>query len=259
MLRRALQAVLPYIALALVLSVFLTSIWPEDPRLQARRARSALYPVMCHPDLRRVGCRNATVEAAKPRENAVLVVLTRGHSELDKISQTVHTFESSFNRVFRYPYLFMAAPDEPFEEDFRDRVRDMLPDNAELQFGEIESDDWTLPPWLTEAEVRAREEEMASQGVMYVCTPVRGHLPAVIDCALFQGTVAEGGIITCVSHPLHCTASQSSADKTQQQADGIPDPLPCTPCSDSTTGIGGSSRDVRPSLLTSLFFCSVCC
>jgi hypothetical protein len=44
-------------------------------------------------------------------------------------------------------------------------VEEMLPPSAAVEFGEIEKENWTIPSWLSEEEVKASELSMEYQGV----------------------------------------------------------------------------------------------
>jgi hypothetical protein len=245
MARLSLHVAVPYVAVTFLLSFFLISIWPEHHRPPTK---SVLHQVVSHPDLRQVGCRNVTAETSRPRENGVLLVLTRGHAELSKIRHTIDSFEASFNRAFRYPYLFMAAPDEPFDQNFKDLVKYMLPHGAEIHFGEIGMDEWVLPSWLSETEVRHREAQMEYEGVKYVC---------VATCRIFQPlltSISRYGGRRGYHHMCRSSSCRTSLlDLTRQQVDGSRGPLRTTPCSNHTTGTGGSSREVGHSCTASSF------
>ncbi|BGP49844.1 hypothetical protein JCM10450v2_005749 [Rhodotorula kratochvilovae] len=113
------------------------------------------------------GCRDTRLTTLEARENAAVVVLVR-EGDLAALLPTLSNFEARFNAHFRYPYVFLASPDEgALSPAFRTAVASALPAGAETQYGVVPPAHWSIPPHLSAAEVRAGFAEQEAQGVQY--------------------------------------------------------------------------------------------
>lgn len=113
------------------------------------------------------GCQNVQLTRLEKREKAAIVLLLR-EQDLGDLLPTLDNFESRFNARFRYPYVFIASPDEgDFSDDFRRTVLKALPSSAEVEWSLVERQHWSVPEWLDEESVRRGFKEQEARGVQY--------------------------------------------------------------------------------------------
>ncbi|EJU03429.1 nucleotide-diphospho-sugar transferase [Dacryopinax primogenitus] len=112
------------------------------------------------------GCAPTSIELA-PRANGAILLLVR-EGDLPALLPTLRNFEHRFNARFKYPYVFLSAPDEPpFSPHFRASIADAVHPGALLEFGQVPEEHWRIPEWLDEDEIRAGFLRQAGEGVQY--------------------------------------------------------------------------------------------
>ncbi|KAH0835482.1 glycosyltransferase family 15 protein [Lanmaoa asiatica] len=103
-----------------------------------------------------------TAVNATERANATLVILCR-NSDLDGVIQSVQSVEDRFNRVYRYPYVFLN--EEPFDDQFKRRISVLS--SAQMEFGIIPHDHWYPPSWIDEQKAADARKEMEAANIIY--------------------------------------------------------------------------------------------
>jgi alpha 1,2-mannosyltransferase len=98
----------------------------------------------------------------KPK--AAIVVLLR-NNELPAMLDTLTIFERRFNQQFDYPYVFLN--NEPFTDNFIQRMRAHLPADRRAEFGLIPTEHWSYPPWISQTQARLNMEDMERNQVIY--------------------------------------------------------------------------------------------
>ncbi|GAA5889423.1 hypothetical protein JCM8208_007871 [Rhodotorula glutinis] len=122
------------------------------------------------------GCADLRHTTLEPRENAAIVVLVR-ERDLADLVPTLADFELRFNRQFRYPYVFLASPDDgPLSSAFRSEVERALPDRAETRWGVVPDEHWRIPPHLDSDAVRREFVEQEQRGVQYAAREGYHHM-----------------------------------------------------------------------------------
>ncbi|KAI0797902.1 glycosyltransferase family 15 protein [Abortiporus biennis] len=96
------------------------------------------------------------------RANATFVILAR-NSDLQGIISSVKQNEDRFNKQYRYPYVFLN--EEPFNEDFKSRMREVT--DAKVEFGQIPHDHWYQPSSIDEAKATKARQDMIANQVIY--------------------------------------------------------------------------------------------
>ncbi|KAG1463312.1 hypothetical protein G6F55_002463 [Rhizopus delemar] len=109
-----------------------------------------------------IDTRPAIIENSTKREKAVIVILVR-NNELNPMRRTLREFEDRFNRKFNYPYVFLN--DEPFSDEFKQSISALT--NAEIEFGLVPSQMWSVPHHVNETLMNERLTDYASRNIMY--------------------------------------------------------------------------------------------
>ena len=100
------------------------------------------------------------------RANATFIALVR-NSELEGMISTIKQVESTFNSRFNYPYVFLN--DVEFTPEFKDAILGLT--SAQVFFGVIPKEHWSLPSWVDKVKFYAKLKEMEAAGKSYgVCT-----------------------------------------------------------------------------------------
>jgi len=71
--------------------------------------------------------------------------------------------EDRFNREFHYPWTFLN--DEPFTQEFRTLTTGMA--SGKTEYGLIDKDEWSPPPWIDTVKAQRRMEEMVEKDIIY--------------------------------------------------------------------------------------------
>lgn len=71
--------------------------------------------------------------------------------------------EDRFNRHYRYPWTFLN--DEPFTEQFKNYTSIMA--SGEIEFGQLGSEEWGMPEWISEEKFRENAKRMEEEEVLY--------------------------------------------------------------------------------------------
>ncbi|KAJ2394825.1 hypothetical protein GGI23_004543, partial [Coemansia sp. RSA 2559] len=103
-------------------------------------------------------------DAAPPSEkaNAAFVVLTR-NKELNSLCESLIQLEDRFNRRYNYPYVFLN--NEPFSDDFKERIRSVV--SGECHFGLIPAEHWSYPDYIDQIRAAEARKQMAEQKIIY--------------------------------------------------------------------------------------------
>jgi alpha 1,2-mannosyltransferase len=112
------------------------------------------------------GFKSSTVFHKSPKqlgsESAAIVVLTR-NSELPKLVDSITSFEASFNKYFRYPYVFIN--NEPFTQDFKTVIK--AQSSADMEFVQVENGTWEYPVWINQTYAKECRQDMERRNVFY--------------------------------------------------------------------------------------------
>lgn len=96
------------------------------------------------------------------RPKAAFVVLVR-NSELTEILPSIKNVEAKFNEQFKYPWVFFN--EEPFTEDFKERVKKAI--SSEAEFALIPKEHWSYPADIDQEKAAASRQKMSEEGVIY--------------------------------------------------------------------------------------------
>ncbi|KAJ6496691.1 glycosyltransferase family 15 protein [Mycena vitilis] len=96
------------------------------------------------------------------RANATFVFLCR-NSDIEGAVASVQSMEDRFNKNYNYPWVFLN--DEPFTEEFKQRVSVLT--DAPVSFGLIPKEHWVQPDWIDEDRARRGRLKMMSQRIIY--------------------------------------------------------------------------------------------
>ncbi|OJT15739.1 Glycolipid 2-alpha-mannosyltransferase 1, partial [Trametes pubescens] len=96
------------------------------------------------------------------RANATFVFLAR-NSDLSGVAVSMKQVEDRFNKEFQYPYVFLN--EEPFSDEFKDRVQTMT--DSKIEFGLIPREEWVQPEWIDETRATAARKDMMEKNVIY--------------------------------------------------------------------------------------------
>ncbi|TRM66780.1 glycosyltransferase family 15 protein [Schizophyllum amplum] len=96
------------------------------------------------------------------RASATFVILAR-NSDLDNTIRSVRDVEDRFNRKYNYPYVFLN--DEPFSEEFKTRISNIVSGTAE--FGLVPREHWVQPDWIDEDKASAARKKMEENNIIY--------------------------------------------------------------------------------------------
>ncbi|KAJ6502537.1 glycosyltransferase family 15 protein [Mycena sanguinolenta] len=105
---------------------------------------------------------NNTPVSPGRKANATFVFLAR-NDEVDAVVASVQSMEDRFNRKYNYPWVFLN--DEPFTEDFKQRVSILT--DAPVSFGLIPQSHWIQPDWIDENRARMGRLKMMGQRIIY--------------------------------------------------------------------------------------------
>lgn len=112
------------------------------------------------------GCVDTATYIADPaykKMNATYVMLTR-NEEIKDVLKTMESIESHFNQWFQYPYVFLN--DEPFDEEFKNKVSLMT--KSKVEFGVVDMLDWDFPEEVKDAlTFKNAVEDQGDRGILY--------------------------------------------------------------------------------------------
>ncbi|KAF4614774.1 hypothetical protein D9613_003068 [Agrocybe pediades] len=114
------------------------------------------------PSLELEGPAGTTEENQYQRANATFVFLCR-NSDIAGVVSSIQQMEDRFNKNYGYPWVLLN--EEPFTEEFKQRVRVLT--DAPVHFGQIPPEHWYQPDWIDEEHARQSREHMMSQGIIY--------------------------------------------------------------------------------------------
>lgn len=106
---------------------------------------------------------NASLSApSDDKVKACFVSLVR-NSDMWSIINSVRAVEDRFNRNYNYTWVFLN--NEPFSEDFKRVVSNVIGGKAE--FGLIPSEHWSYPEWIDQDKAAETRTEMANNNIIY--------------------------------------------------------------------------------------------
>lgn len=99
------------------------------------------------------------------RANATILALVQ-NDDLDKIVSTIQQFEEKYNFKFGYPYTFMN--DEPFSDEFKDKIKSILPSNRIINFAHIKPEEWNMPDSIDKQKYTETMKELSKESIQHV-------------------------------------------------------------------------------------------
>lgn len=99
------------------------------------------------------------------RANATILALVR-NDDLDKMVSSIQQFEEKFNFKFGYPYTLMN--DEPFTEEFQNKIKSILPSKRVINFVHVNPEEWNMPDTIDRKKYKENTEELAKQSIQHV-------------------------------------------------------------------------------------------
>lgn len=118
----------------------------------------------------------------KVKTQACFLLLAQ-NKDLESLRSTLANVEETFNAKFRYPYVFLN--EEPYTTEFEQGIKDSLPAGAEVEFGVIPEEHWSIPSWLDKDEVRKGLQRMGAEGIQYADRESYHHM-----CRYYSGLFA---------------------------------------------------------------------
>lgn len=118
----------------------------------------------------------------KVKTRACFLLLARD-KDLEDLKATLANVEDTFNAKFRYPYVFLN--EAPYSQEFEQGIRQALPPGAEVEFGVIPEEHWSIPSWLDKDKVREGLKKMGAEGVQYADRESYHHM-----CRYYSGLFA---------------------------------------------------------------------
>ncbi|KZS90708.1 glycosyl transferase [Sistotremastrum niveocremeum HHB9708] len=104
-------------------------------------------------------------QSPPPRKaNATLIMLARNKEIYQAISSVKH-MEDRFNRALPSPYPWIFLNEEPFTEEFKERIRDVV--SGEVEFGLIPKEHWFQPEDIDEKRAYRGRWELIMKGIIY--------------------------------------------------------------------------------------------
>ncbi|PIA12603.1 glycosyl transferase, partial [Coemansia reversa NRRL 1564] len=96
------------------------------------------------------------------RASAAFVILTR-NKDLKELRESLVQLEDRFNRRYNYPYVFLN--NEPFSDDFKERIRNVV--SGECQFGLIPEEHWSYPDFINQTMAAEARMSLLERKVIY--------------------------------------------------------------------------------------------
>ncbi|KAL1705570.1 glycosyltransferase family 15 protein [Schizophyllum commune] len=137
-----------------------TSIDSLASRLRGRPSDKVIVPEEYYDTPAVPGTNHSSPHHDRP--SATFVILAR-NSDLDSTIQSVRNVEDRFNRKYKYPYVFLN--DEPFSEEFKSRLSNIISSTAE--FGLVPREHWVQPDWIDEDKASASRKKMEEDNIIY--------------------------------------------------------------------------------------------
>lgn len=102
---------------------------------------------------------------------ACFVILIR-NSELDGIVSTMNQIESTFNKKYEYPYVFLN--NNQFTTKFKNKVKSST--KARVLFGTLDDGMWGYPSFINQTYAAERRAIMEKQGIPYATSESYRHM-----------------------------------------------------------------------------------
>ncbi|KAJ2782989.1 alpha-1,2-mannosyltransferase ktr1 [Coemansia javaensis] len=96
------------------------------------------------------------------KASAAFVILTR-NKDLKDLRETLVQLEDRFNRRYNYPYVFLN--NEPFSDEFKERVADVV--SGECRFGLIPKEHWSYPDYINQTRAAEARKDMEQRKIIY--------------------------------------------------------------------------------------------
>ncbi|TEB31240.1 glycosyltransferase family 15 protein [Coprinellus micaceus] len=96
------------------------------------------------------------------KANATIVMLAR-NGDINGVTFSMKQLENNWNNKYHYPYVFLN--DQPFSQEFKDRVATVT--SSEIKFGLIPTEHWKQPDSIDEEKATKEREKMVANNVIY--------------------------------------------------------------------------------------------
>lgn len=85
------------------------------------------------------------------------------NADTDSAVRSVRELEDKFNSKYKYPWVFLN--EEPFSDDFKNRVANVA--SGPVEFGVIPREHWYQPEWIDEEKAKAGRDKMVQDNIIY--------------------------------------------------------------------------------------------
>lgn len=96
------------------------------------------------------------------KENAVILILCR-NSDLADIISSLNDFENTFNKKYKYPYVFLN--DDIFTNHFKEQIKKVI--SSTVEFGQLTKEQWGPPPWIDHKKMEQNMKQMKNSKIIY--------------------------------------------------------------------------------------------
>jgi Glycolipid 2-alpha-mannosyltransferase len=157
---RAFRLVALFVFVATAITLYMILAWNREPEHDLEKATREYNEYLASPEHRAL---KYPAPDDRAHGKAAIIALVR-NNELDQMAQSMKELEETFNRKFKYPWIFFN--DEPFDDKFK-RITKSLTD-AETQYGS------------------------AAFSALLIC---RGHSKRALGCAQLDSSRLDAGIV----------------------------------------------------------------
>jgi len=106
---------------------------------------------------------------------------------LTEALRSMRQIEDRFNHKYHYPWTFLN--DEPFTTEFRLYTSGMA--SGDVEYGLIDKQEWSTPPWIDTEKAQAAMEEMVRKDVIYGGSVSYRYKPHIIAMMLISDTCVD--------------------------------------------------------------------
>ncbi|QHS71759.1 putative mannosyltransferase [Saccharomyces paradoxus] len=85
--------------------------------------------------------------------------------DLDGIISSIQQLEEEYNKNFGYPYTFLN--DEEFTDEFKDKIKSILPNDRLIEFGTIDPNDWNMPDNIDRERYDREMDKLGEEKIQY--------------------------------------------------------------------------------------------
>jgi len=101
-------------------------------------------------------------ESLPKKVNATFIILAR-NSDIDGLKESIGMLESTFNKRFGYPYVFLN--DVEFTSEFMEEMKKLS--SSEMKFGKVPKEHWSFPTWIDTEKAAKVRTQMKQDQVIY--------------------------------------------------------------------------------------------